>query len=511
MRRLAIVAAALLLSTSMAEAQPVDGSMGEVSFANSGAPAAQRAFHRALALMHNFQFPAAAEAFREAQKADPGFVMAYWGEAMTHNHAIWMEQDAGEGRAVLAKLASDRAARLARARTERERALLDAVETLYGEGDKEARDFAYSAKMERAHLSHPEDVDIASLYALSLLGLAHDGRDYRLYMRAAGILEEYFPRYQRHPGVVHYLIHSYDDPTHAPLGLRTARLYGAIAKDSHHAQHMTSHIFIALGDWPSTIKANEAAIAVVNRDRQAAGKPAAACGHYPEWLHYAHYQAGHRAQADAMLAACHETAAKELADKTPGNKWALTRSYAGMWTRSIAETGRAPQAPRLALSREQNPVERLIADYGALLLARGKPSALAAARRELKASTSAARKAAKDYVLFPTIAQILELQGQGLEDIAAGKRASGLEALRKAARLEASMPVEFGPPVIEKPSYELLAEELVAAGRREEAADAFRQALKLAPGRTLSVTQLAKIDTGGPNSVSTAAAAPHKH
>ena len=154
--------------------------VGEVAFANSGAPQAQPAFLRGLGLLHNFEYPRAIAAFQEAQKADPGFVMAYWGEAMAYNHPVWFEQDADSARAALARLAPTRAERLAKARTDRERAFLDAVETLYGEGSKEQRDFAYSAAMEQVHRAYPKDVDAAAFYALSLLGTAHKGRDFGL-------------------------------------------------------------------------------------------------------------------------------------------------------------------------------------------------------------------------------------------------------------------------------------------------------------------------------------------
>ena len=235
------------------------GVMTDVEFVElrySGRPAA---FLRGLALLHNFEYPRAIDAFRQAQAADPGFAMAYWGEAMAHNHPVWFEQDAEQARAVLARLGATRAERLAKAKTERERAYLDAVETLYGEGSKEQRDFAYSGAMERLARAYPSDVDAAAFHALSLLGLAHKGRDFGLYMRAAAVLEELYPANQRHPGVLHYLIHSYDDPAHAPLGLRAAERYGAVAPDAPHALHMTSHIFLALGDWNRTIAANEAA------------------------------------------------------------------------------------------------------------------------------------------------------------------------------------------------------------------------------------------------------------
>src|SRR5688500_14828081 len=148
-----LVAAALLAAAIPAAAQtPV----GQVAFENSGSAAAQAPFLRGLAQLHNFEYGAAAAAFREAQAADPGFAMAVWGEAMSHNHPVWMEQDAAAGRAVLARLGPDPQARRARARTERERLYLDAIETHYGEGTKEERDRAYSAAMETVHRRYPD-------------------------------------------------------------------------------------------------------------------------------------------------------------------------------------------------------------------------------------------------------------------------------------------------------------------------------------------------------------------
>src|SRR5271170_200320 len=125
--------------------QPV----GEVSFENSGAAAAQADFLRALAQLHNFEYDDAALHFREAQKIDPGFAMAYWGEAMTKNHGIWHEQDLSAAREILSRLGPTPAARQAKAGTEREGLYLNAVDTLYGDGSKEERDRNYMAAMAR--------------------------------------------------------------------------------------------------------------------------------------------------------------------------------------------------------------------------------------------------------------------------------------------------------------------------------------------------------------------------
>src|SRR5262249_13806462 len=152
--------------------------VGEVAFANSGSPAAQEPFLRGLALLHNFEYESAAEQFQHAESLDPGFAMAFWGEAMTYNHPVWMQQDAAAARAALGRLAPTPEARRAKAKTTRERDYLDAVETLYGEGAKEARDFRYADAMAALHQKYPDDVDATALYALALLGTAHAGRDF---------------------------------------------------------------------------------------------------------------------------------------------------------------------------------------------------------------------------------------------------------------------------------------------------------------------------------------------
>ena len=470
-------------------------SVGEVAFTNSGAPAAQAPFLRGLALLHNFEYPSALAAFREAQKADPGFAMAYWGEAMAHNHAIWMQQDAEKGRAALARLGPTREARLAKAGTPRERAYLDAVETLYGEGTKEERDFAYAAKMKALHEAHPGDVDARAFYALSLLGTAHKGRDYGIYMKAAALLEEVFPQNQRHPGVLHYLIHSYDDPAHAPLGLRAARLYGKVAPEAGHALHMTSHIFIALGMWDEVERANVEAVAAVNGPRAAEGKPAILCGHYNEWLIYARMQKDDP-QAERDFAGCRGFAAKEMASVEPlprGEGWSAGHSFAGLAVRRLVETGKWDSPPDMAEGRY--PARRVTLAYGALLAARGDLRRLRAARASLLAAHTALAAArgggdGDSHALTLGREKVILAQAEALEKLEAGDLEGGLAALAAAADAEAAMPVDFGPPLVEKPSRELLAEALAQAGRTADAAAAYEKALLAAPGRRISVKGL---------------------
>ena len=165
------------------------------------------------------------------------------------------------------------------------------------------------------HRRYPDDVEATALTALAVLGTAHAGRDFAIYMRSAALLEPLFPSHPKHPGIAHYLIHSYDDPVHAPLGLRAARAYSTIAPSAAHAQHMCSHIFVAMGMWDEVVEANEAAVKIT-RGVAAPNRPPAPCGHYPSWLLYGYLQQGRTDAAKKMVGECHQATTA-----AGGNAW----------------------------------------------------------------------------------------------------------------------------------------------------------------------------------------------
>jgi tetratricopeptide (TPR) repeat protein len=500
MRRLASswLFACFLLSAVPALAQP-EG-VGEVSFANSGSPEAQEPFLRGLALLHNFEYPDAAEQFRKAQSIDPGFAMAYWGEAMTYTHPVWFQQDRDKARDVLKRLGATVEERAAKAKTERERDYLRTVEILYGDGSKEERDFHFSDAMALLHQRYPDDVDARAFYALSLLGTAHQGRDFAIYMKSAALLEEVFPTHLNHPGVLHYLIHSYDDPVHAPLGVRAARLYGKVAPNAGHALHMTSHIFVALGRWDDVIDANERAMTVVNQGRAAKSKPAKTCGHYVTWLHYGFLQEHRFDDAKGQLDACRQMAQNE-ASGGPGADGDLTvpSAYLEMRLFHWIETGRWDPADAITLPAGRFADARFLQAYGdALVAAAGNDrSALQAAATRLRESRkdllAQADKDKKRAALDQPYTDLVVRQIDALATLKSGKKEEGIAQLKKAAEAESAMPMEFGPPMIQKPTWELLGDELLALGRNAEAEQAYQTALSRAPGRTRSLQGLLRV------------------
>ncbi len=480
---------------------PADGVYGNVAFANSGAPVAQKDFLEGLALLHDFEYPTAAAAFKRAQAADPGFAMAYWGEAMTFNHPIWMQQDLNAGRAALNKLAPTPAERRAKAKTDREKEYFDAIEILYGEGTKEQRDFRYMEVMAKLHAHFPDDIDATAFYGLAILGTAHEGRNETKYMRAAGVLEETWIDNRNHPGLLHYLIHSYDDPTHAALGLRAARLYAKIAPDAGHAQHMTSHIFLALGMWKETVDANIAAIAAVARQRSGRG---ISCGHYPSWLGYGYLQLGEMDKAKAALSVCRaalnsqSTMDHNTHSMDPDNS--LSGSFANMLLRYQIDGGDlSSEMSAWTLPNTAGPGARLDFAFSRTMSAiRQKNNAatrqafadLEAVAREVKeietkrADADPTSRVRPDIVVLEARALMAEMKN----DLAGAEK-----LLQQAVALEVTLPIAFGPPTIDKPTYELLGEFLLRRGRKDEARKAFEQALARTPGRRLPLAGLAAI------------------
>lgn len=494
---IAIFAAAFLIDSVAAQTVQPPGlaDVGIVSFANSGSAAAQPYFLRGLALLHDFEYDAAAENFRKAQQIDPGFAMAYWGEAMTYNHPLWAQQDADAARAVLNRLAPNAQARDTKAGTERERDYLRAVEILYGPGTKEGRDFRYCDAMAALHQKYPDDVDAAAFYALSLMGTSHNGRDIPTYMRALAILEDLFYANPNHPGVAHYLIHATDDPVHAPLGLRAAERYSKIAPAAAHAQHMTSHIFIAMGMWDDVVHANEIATSLVNTQNAAKNKPPVYCGHYSYWLEYGYMEQGRMHDALASLNNCAKSAGQ-----APGAKIALDptssllSSYAVMRTRYLIDTDDwNGEIANQKFPEKGDADSRLTFDFGTGFAGvhRGDLPAARAALTDLQIAHQKLRAAPSTYPSEVQRENILDQELQAMIEAADGKLPQAIDSVRKLTATEDVMPFEFGPPFVDLPSDELLGDLLLKAGKPADAKTAFESALQRTPDRTSCLTGLA--------------------
>ena len=460
--------------------------LGKISFPTSGAPEAQEDFLRGVLLLHSFQYDDAKEAFQQAQALDLDFAMAYWGEAMTENHPLWGEQHLEEAQTILSRLSDTPAGRLNTANTEREKGYLRAIERLYGEGTKDSRDQAYANAMQQLAEHFPEDLEASAFYALALLGSAQGVRDDRVYMKAASIAEGVFQRHPRHPGAVHYLIHSYDDPIHAPLGLRAANIYASIAPAAAHAQHMPSHIFMALGMWDKVVHANETAWASSETRRKTKGlsiedRPY----HTLYWLEYAYLQQGNPHKAKRLL-----TLIEEDARVAPSR---YTRGYlASMRATFIIET-------------QQWNTEAYTADRSGLRFSAAASelfsiglSAVHTHNWELAKTVQQELHTRTDPQTHPSLSQdglggwIMAKQLEALLILNKGNTQKALELLEEAAHEEDNKPYDYGPPYPIKPSHELLGEVLLSLKKPIEAQAHFQQALNHGTNRNLSEKGLAQ-------------------
>ena len=232
--------------------------LGRVNFTISCTPAARKQFNRAVAWLHSFEYEEAEKAFGEVAATDPRCGMAHWGVAMTNYHPLWAAPTAAELKRGLAAVEK---AKLTGARTQRERDYIAAIEAFYKDSDKldhRTRTFAYHEAMKRLYETNRSDSEAAVFYALTLIatGTMSNDKTYQREKEAAQILNRVLARQPQHPGVAHYMIHSYDYPALARMALPAARSYAKIAPASAHAQHMPSHIFIRLGLWDEAIRSN---------------------------------------------------------------------------------------------------------------------------------------------------------------------------------------------------------------------------------------------------------------
>jgi tetratricopeptide (TPR) repeat protein len=272
--------------------------LGTVHFPVSCSPDAQKTFEKGVALLHSFWYEESEKTFLDVEKQDPKCAMAYWGEAMSLWHQLWNHPDSATIQRASAEL---KKAHKAKAKTRRERDYIQALEAFYSndkKADHETRARAYSAAMEKVYQKYPDDHEAAAFYALSLLASEPDNDTTFANRKQAGaILEKLFDVEPNHPGIAHYLIHAYDKPQLAQLGLPAARRYAQIAPAAPHALHMPSHIFARLGLWQDDINSNLASIAATRKATEMHMGGEGHQFHAMDYLVYAYLQSGHEADA----------------------------------------------------------------------------------------------------------------------------------------------------------------------------------------------------------------------
>jgi len=258
----ASLTAFLLLSALPAIGQHQGHPLGFVHFPVSCNPEAQKTFERGVALLHSFWYEEAEKAFTETTRIDSRCAMGYWGIAMSFYHPLWGMPTPGD---LKKGMAAVERARWAAANTQRERDYIAAIASFYTDSDRVShreRALAWRNAMQKLSERYPEDQEAAIFFALALIGTAPAGdRTYSNQKQAAVILNRILQDQPNHPGIAHYMIHSYDSPQLAILALPAASSYARIAPAAPHALHMPSHIFTALGLWQDSIVSNLASVA----------------------------------------------------------------------------------------------------------------------------------------------------------------------------------------------------------------------------------------------------------
>ncbi len=480
--------------------------LGTVSFPNSGNSAAQTSFLRGLALLHSFEYEDAGEAFRAAQRADPAFAVAYWGEALTYAKLLWGLDNPEATRVALARLASTPEERLRRAPTERERAYGAAVEALYQGHDLESRIRGYVAGLRALTSKYPDDLEARALLAIALQmrGAGYSSEEQReRTIEAITLAESIFKSQPDHPGGAHYLIHAADNPELAARGVAAARAYAKIAPDAEHALHMPSHIFVQIGAWDDVVSSNERAWAASRGWVRSHGVPNTELSfHTLSWLEYGYLQQGRYAAAHAVL----DTIAVVL----KGVDWSRADADSLGGHRSAIDARYALDLSRFSYARETGDWTV----FGGKAPAPVPPSNSASDRASLFAMQGAYTRAFTAGMLRDTItakalppftAKALphpSFADAGLPGTVARAHVSALTArargdigaylasLRDAADADAQM-AHAGPPIF-VPAHELLGQALLEAGRFDEAVKAFEKSLQLMPNRSASLLGLAR-------------------
>ena len=472
---------------------PAIGEVGSVHFPVSCSLAAQKAFSRSVAMLHSFWYEEAARSFTSVADADPTCAMAWWGVAMSYYHPLWEPPTA---EALQNGVSAIGKAKALDAKTERERAYIAAVGTFYDADtslDYLSRNRAYSQAMERVYRSNPQDSEAAVFYALSLVASASPkDKTYANQRQAGAILEKILATQPDHPGVAHYIIHSYDNPVLASQGLDAARRYARIAPAVPHALHMPSHIFVRVGLWDDAASSNLAAIQAGKKYERDVHLDAAWDQrlHPTDYLVYSLLQSGRDEDAAALVKEINQIPKIQPDNLTGGYVLSVVPARYAMERRSWVEA--AALVPRPTTFPYTEAVT-----YWAKALGYAHTGNLAGARQSLnkvQALEDQLKQSKQDYWADQT--EVLVREASAWLAHAQAKHGENEEQtialMRSAADLENSMEKHPITPGAVLPAGELLGDLLVELNRPAEALAAYETSLHNAPERFNSLAGAAR-------------------
>ncbi len=508
MRRFLLLTVILFVAASL---HGQERRLGRVTFPNSGAPGAQADFLRGVSWLHSFGYEDAIDAFRAAQKADPTFALAYWGEAMSFSQPLWGFEEVDKGKAALAKFGKTSEERIAKAKTPREQGFMRAVEALFGSGDTAARAAAHAKEMARVAAANPSDDEVQAFYALALLAtLPRGDASLPLRRQAGAIAEAVFARNPNHPGAAHYILHAYDHGTLVARSLPAARTYAKIAPAASHALHMPAHAFLQAGFWDEAAAADQSSWDASVAWAKRRGLPITSRDYHSlTWLQYEWTQQGRFSKTREAVALVNEAmkvsqqASKPAAQQGPvsplhagGHGYGEGSEIGRGSTDAALRNDRGSMRARYILESERwqemkgqttfDNIEELFA-LGLSAVNLGDASRVRAVIGEFqKAAAPTQPMALREQ------AEIMLRQMEAMDLFAQGRHAEAFVLMDRVSAMEARMPKPIGRPFPVKPADELYGELLLQVNRPQEAVRRFDRALARTPNRSRSLFGLAR-------------------
>ncbi|HEY6734441.1 MAG TPA: hypothetical protein VI256_11715 [Roseiarcus sp.] len=492
---LCMMCAQLAIVPALAQNEHADHAAGEnlgaVHFPISCSPESQRQFDRAVAMLHSFYYPETIKAFTAIAAAEPSCAMAYWGVAISQRPnplvAPFPPEVLQQGLAAIEK------ARAAHTTTRRERDWIDALAVFfqdYDTVDQKTRTTEYEAAMARLHESYPRDTEASVFYALAL-NEAVDLMDksYSRQLKAAAILEGLQRQLPDHPGIPHYLIHSYDYAPIAAKGLPAARRYAGLAPSSPHALHMPSHIFSTLGMWQDAIRSDLASVDAYNSlgaraDTAASvnGAPNPLAFHSLDFLTNAYLQLGQDRRAKAIVDARNSMSGYPASIRYSGHT-----AFAAIPVRYAIERSAWAEAAALQPALTPYPQAESITWFGRALGA-ARSGDLAGARLDLAEIARLREQLASAHDSYWTEQLDIQRKAAGAWiELGEKKLDEAIESMREAADREDRTEKHVAMENRLSPMRELLGELLLEANRPGEAAREFELSLRIAPNRFRSL------------------------
>ncbi|MGN7722069.1 tetratricopeptide repeat protein [Chitinophaga sp. 22620] len=463
---------------------PADQQLGAVSFETSCSGKVKDEFNLGLALLHSFEYDEAEKVFAGIIGQEPGCAMAYWGVAMSNFHPLWSppareEFEKGSKAVAIAQSISSKSAR--------ESAYIDAIAEFYKDPEKtnhKSRCVNFEKAMEKVHLTYPDDMDAASFYALALNGAADPKDKTFTRQKKAGEILSAAGRDKSHPGVIHYIIHSYDYPALAAMALPAARKYASVAPSSSHAQHMPSHIFVRLGLWDESIYSNKVAASSAKCYAEALGIK----GHWDEELHaldYLVYSYLQKADNKNAKEQCeYLKTIHEVYPETPK----VIYSFAAIPARYVLENRMWEEAAALqphatGFDWDKYPWEKAIIHF-TRLLGNVQLNRLDPAREEYKTLSQLHDTLIKKQEAYK--ANQVQIQLKAAEAwilLKEGKQEEALKQMNTAALMEETTPKPPVTPSEVVPARELLGDMLLTMNEPAKALEAYEINLRDHPNR----------------------------